>query len=230
MGATMRVACAGDATKVTAELYQMSPQAIAQLAGAGDGDWVAKTAYPAVALGGGVSAMVLFARPAPATANICAVDILQVSFATDQQGMPGETTPYRVAGTSRSRAFAIATDDCAHTTIHPDFMKREGADNVFTASSPEDASRGAKRFAAVLAAARDKQEPLPYAFACKDSNGACNSPRKMLTTLNATDFEEAGRCAGDDCLFVQGFDGHFDWRLEMSQAHVALSLVMAPVF
>jgi hypothetical protein len=221
---------AGNSAKTATELWQMPPRAIAEFAGADDGDWVAKTVYSAVPMGGGVSAIVLFARPVE-NAGICTVAMVSISFATDEQGMARDLAAYRVSGTSRSSGFAVADGDCAHTTIRTDFMKRSGADNVFAASSPADASHGADRFAGALALIRDTGKPLRFALSCESApKDLCRYPREMLAKLKATDFEETGVCGGDDCAFVQGFDGHFDWRLEMMRGRAVLKLTLEPVF
>lgn len=222
-------AWASDATKTETELWQMTPQQLAQFAGAGDGDWVAKTAYAAVPMGGGVSAIRLFARPVEDT-GICTVAMVTISFSTTEQGMPGNATPYRVSGTSTSSGFAVAEGGCAHTAIRTDFMMHSGADNVFMAPSVAEASHGADRFAGALALARDTSKPLQYPLSCESVlKGLCRSPREKLASLKETDFEEVGLCAGDNCIFIQGFDGHSSWRLEMARTGAVLKITPEPV-
>lgn len=243
IAALLVVACAGTAagaasdthtnSVITAKmLLKMSPQEIAQLVGDNGKVWVAKTLYSDSPLGTGLSAIVLFSRPEPLAENICAVDLNHISLDAMQpeHDIANDTASYRASEKTIEHLFAIPApangasipqhgalaDRCQHTVIRPDYMARTGADNVFASTTPEMASAGAKAFDVAVATARDHQLPLSFALECSSPmEHVCEEPRNTLAKLTATDFESVSHCTEDDCIRVQGFDGRFDWSLDI---------------
>ena len=223
-----------DGTVTAAELINMSPPDIGRLAGAGDSQWVAKTVYPAVPLGGGVSAIVLFGRPETILRNICTVRAQTVMFTPTQltSGLPDSATPYRVGRQTQDSYFAVAAapsgamsgspdaaaDACHKTAISPDFMARNGADNLFSAASPELANDGANVFESAVALAHDDSRALSFSLECNSPiKAACNNARSALGVLNPRDFESVSLCStsGDDCIRIEKFNDHFDWTIDI---------------
>ncbi|HEY1630727.1 MAG TPA: hypothetical protein VGF56_05395 [Rhizomicrobium sp.] len=211
----------GDTTRTSEQLWAMPPQEVARFAGVSGTDFIAKTMYSAVWLGGGVGGIVLFARPAPAGGgvNICTVETVHIGFRTDATGTPSNTTPYAVTDRSPRSAFILAKGDCARTPIAPDFMRSTGATNVFTAPSAEDASRGTTALLAVLADAHGAAKTLPFTLACQGNlKETCATARQTLASLDPGTIEEIKPCETKraDCLAVSGHTGPEDWWMEIA--------------
>jgi hypothetical protein len=203
---------------ITAEaLLAMKPADMGHFLGAEDKSWVAMTAYPALPLGGGLRSIELFAAPQPATANICSVEMLSVGIAPVVPGAAWQdpATRYHAGGRSVSSAFLVADVDCPRTAIRTDFMAHSGADNVFTASSPETAAAGVQAFAAVVAAAASTTA-LPFALDCQGAARGCDRARDFLAQRDVRSFESVDGC-GSDCLAIHGFVYGMDWTVAIVQ-------------
>ncbi len=218
---------------ITADmLLKMPPQEIAQLVGDSDKVWVAKTFYSDRPLGGGLSAITLFAMPEPLAENICTVELKHISLdAIRPEHNTAESLPaYHASEKMFESLFVVAappdgthglqhdtlTDRCHHTAIRSDFMARSGASNVFTSASSEIATAGAKIFGIVVAMARSQRKPLPFSLECDSPmEHFCEDSQNKLAKLSATDFESANRCIEAGCVRLQGFDGHFGWSVDI---------------
>jgi hypothetical protein len=230
---------APDDTFTARTIASMSPAELGHLAGADDKSWVAATLYPAVPLGGGINSARLFAVPEPLSGDVCRVEELSVGFERtgSQDGQPQDDTHYRMTESGASSAYLVADDGgCSRTAIGRDLMARSGADNVFTAPSDDLAIRGAKAFAGVLAAASRQGNRLPFAYDCDSGSGFCMTPRTALTKLDRHRLESIEACDHDDCVSVRGYDGHYDWTMEITfdrQSRVSavrLSAALEPVY
>jgi hypothetical protein len=206
-------------------LLAMKPAEIGRVLDAEGKPWVAMTSYPAAPFGSGLHSIELFAAPQPVAANICRVEMLSVGFApiVSSAALQDPATRYRAGARSAESAFLVADADCPHTVIRTDFMAHSGADNVFTASTPQVAAAGAQAFAAVVAAAAS-DSALPFTLDCQGAARGCDQARDFLAQRDIRSFESIDSC-GSDCLTIRGFVYGMDWTVAIVQHGGAIAAV-----
>ena len=226
-------------------LFRLSLQEAAPLVGADGHQFVARTIYmfPRRISFGGVSTILggveFFTMPEAILPGICEIDVVDVKF-KPKQAIVGSLTsgdePYEVVGRNEQRVFAVAgklegpanwdgadkrdaEENCHHVKIATDQFSYNGADNVFTADSPDVAQVGARIFDAIIRAAIDDNK-LQFTLTCVGDARFCAKPRAELAKMDVHRFESINlRDCGalnQTCYRISGEDYSGRWRLEVA--------------
>jgi hypothetical protein len=226
---------------VTAKsLFSSSPQEAAKLLGLGERRFVATTIYMNFPGGNVLRTVELFAQPEPILPGICHVDVFDVGFKPHQDGSPVDvsgTARFDIAKITQLHLFAVAKDlpspangasstvidseRCHQLVIETDMFSHDGAMNVFSASSPEDAQRGSRLFAAVISAAAAKNKSVGFKLTCegRPREDFCVKPRDEIGAMDVRHFEtmNAMDCTSKDdiCYRVTGGGYKDSWEMDI---------------